>query len=192
MERFTESCRVGFYPTRLTKGLDTDDIEEITLSLMPPALAVAGQILGNSTQAEDAVQETFVRLIRNRDQYDESRPFLPWFYTILRNVCRDMQRQEGRRRRILEKFRTQIRSNTGERHSRDSRDLLSDLPPGEQDVLRLRIQHDLRFREVAVALGISEAAAKKRAQRGLRRLRKHVLAYQNNSTTQIFKAAKAR
>ena len=159
---------------RFKARLEKDVIETIALSLMQPALAAAGEILGNSTQAEDAIQETFVRIIRHRDQYNDSKPFLPWFYTILRNVCRDMQRQEGRRHSILKKLSKQICQHTIECHNMDSPDLLSELPPGEREVLRLRILHDLRFREIAVVLGISEAAAKKRGQRGLRRLRKHI------------------
>jgi RNA polymerase sigma-70 factor (ECF subfamily) len=159
---------------RFKASLEREVIAQIALSLTPSALAAAGEILGNATQAEDAVQEAFIRLIRCRDQYDESKPFLPWFYTILRNVCRDMQRQEGRRRRILETLSQHICAETVATESMEKEDLLSVLPSGEQEVLRLRILHDFRFREIAAALGISEAAAKKRAQRGLRRLRNHV------------------
>lgn len=159
---------------RFKASLEKDVIEKITLSLMQSALAAAGEILGNGTQAEDAVQEAFVRLIRNRDQYNDSKPFLPWFYTILRNVCRDMHRQENRRRNLLTKLCKQNRPDAVENLSLDSSDLLSRLPPGEQEVLRLRILHDIRFREIAAVLGISEAAAKKRAQRGMRRLRKQI------------------
>ena len=176
---------------RFKASLENEVIEKITLSLMQSTLAAARQILGNDTQAEDAVQEAFVRLIRNRDQYDDSKPFLPWFYTILRNVCRDMQRQESRRRSILEELSKQIRPDTIENNPIDSSDLLSKLPPGEQEVLRLRILHDIRFREIAAVLGISEAAAKKRAQRGLRRLRKHMKYYLNDSSNVTLKTETA-
>jgi len=54
-------------------------------------------------------------------------------------------------------------------------DLLRRLPVGERDVLVLRVIEDLPFRDVAAALGISEEAAKKRAQRGLARLREDAL-----------------
>ena len=54
----------------------------------------------------------------------------------------------------------------------DTLDLLDGLPRKARAVLTLRIVHDMAFRDVAAALGISEAAAKKRAQRALRQLRK--------------------
>ena len=53
----------------------------------------------------------------------------------------------------------------------EARDLLAALPPRDRVVLTLRVLHGLAFRDVAAALGISEEAAKKRAQRALRRLR---------------------
>ena len=53
----------------------------------------------------------------------------------------------------------------------DVPELLATLPQGDRAVLLLRIAHDLTFGDVAAVLGISEEAAKKRAQRGLRRLR---------------------
>jgi hypothetical protein len=53
----------------------------------------------------------------------------------------------------------------------DVSELLAKLPPPARAVLTLRIVHDMPFRDVAAALGISEEAAKKRAQRALRRLR---------------------
>jgi RNA polymerase sigma factor (sigma-70 family) len=52
--------------------------------------------------------------------------------------------------------------------------LLDVLANHERDVLVLRIVHGLGFSDVAAALGISEEAAKKRAQRALKRLRAKV------------------
>jgi len=49
--------------------------------------------------------------------------------------------------------------------------LLEMLAPLERHVLELRVVHSMSFKEVASALDISEEAAKKRAQRGLRKLR---------------------
>lgn len=177
--------------SRFKAGLQCEVFEQFTLSLLPSALAAARQILGNDTQAEDAVQETFLRVIRCREQYDEAKPFLPWFYTILRNVCRDMQRREGSRRSALNKLVQQRRSDSKDRQDDPRCDLLWELPPGEREVLHLRILHDLRFRDIAVVLEISEAAAKKRGQRGLRRLRKKISAYKGKSPTIHFEAVTA-
>jgi RNA polymerase sigma-70 factor, ECF subfamily len=44
-------------------------------------------LLGNVKTAEDLVQETFVRLIRDAQSYHYPRPFFPWIYTIARNLA---------------------------------------------------------------------------------------------------------
>jgi len=158
---------------RFQRRGDAEAFEQIASRFLPPALAAAHSILADHALAEDAVQEAFLRVIRGRDRYLPTRPFSSWFYTILRNLCTDMLRRRARRARLLEA----LAGNAGPpavpagHDPPGSLDLLAGLPKGDRAVLTLRIVHDLAFRDVAAALGISEEAAKKRAQRGLRRLR---------------------
>jgi len=153
--------------------LDAAAFDAIVSQFLKPALAVARQFLTDSALAEDAVQEAFLRVVRRRDQYEPARPFASWFYAILRNLCRDMLRHRTRQRRLLDKAAAQAppqvqRPDTA---SVDTLDLLETLPEKARAVLTLNIVHGLPFRDVAAALGISEDAAKKRAQRALRTLR---------------------
>ena len=138
-------------------------------------LGVARRLLENAVQAEDAVQETFLRVIRARRRYDPCRAFSTWFFTILRNVCIDMLRFRARHLHVMREIaENAAHSPADQAVVAESPQLLSRLPKGERDVLFLRIVHDLQFRQIAAALGISTEAAKKRAQRGLRRLRRMI------------------
>jgi RNA polymerase sigma-70 factor (ECF subfamily) len=57
------------------------------------------------------------------------------------------------------------------RRARSLRDALAELKPSEREILLLRYQAELSFREVAEACGLDEPAARKRASRALARLR---------------------
>ena len=154
---------------------DAGAFNEIVSRFLAPALGVAHQMLSGHASAEDAVQECFLRVVRFRRQYDPSRPFSTWFYSILRNVCRDMLRRQGREARLISAVAdlqpTQAAPPPAAGESGGASSILSGLPEAERAVLTLRVVHDLSFRDVAAALDISVEAAKKRAQRGLQRLR---------------------
>jgi RNA polymerase sigma-70 factor (ECF subfamily) len=51
------------------------------------AVSHAMAILGSREDAQDAAQEAFIDAFRALKQFDNSRPFYPWFYVLLRNRC---------------------------------------------------------------------------------------------------------
>ena len=159
---------------RFKRRLDETAFERLICDYTPPAAALAHQMLRDPALAEDAVQEAFVRVIRKRRQYVSSRPFSHWFYAILRNICIDMLRKRKREKdavlHLTHRFKRYVRNEPAS----DDLSLLNTLPLHERFVLKLRVVHSMTFEEIAVALDISEEAAKKRAQRGLRKLRQQI------------------
>ena len=55
------------------------------------------RLLDDHESAEDAVQETFVRVHRGLDGFDEARPLRPWLFSVARNVAIDMVRARLKR-----------------------------------------------------------------------------------------------
>jgi len=59
--------------------------------------ALCFRMLGQRQDAEDAAQETFVRLLKNLAKWDQDRDFEPWLFTIAANRCRTMLATRKRR-----------------------------------------------------------------------------------------------
>src|SRR5436305_9634113 len=55
------------------------------------------RFLGDRTQAEDVFQETFLQVHQSAGQFDTSRRFRPWLFTIAANKARDLIRSQARR-----------------------------------------------------------------------------------------------
>lgn len=60
------------------------------------------RMLGSGSEAEDAVQETFLRAWRNADGFEGRSSVRSWLYRIATNICIDMHRQVQRRARPTE------------------------------------------------------------------------------------------
>jgi RNA polymerase sigma-70 factor, ECF subfamily len=58
-----------------------------------PLLRTAGRLLGRPQEAEDAVQETFLKLYRGIDGFRTGSPFSTYLFRILINTCTDMLRK---------------------------------------------------------------------------------------------------
>lgn len=59
----------------------------IVKKYMKKAYFVALGLVGDSNDALDLSQTAFIKAYRSLSSFDQKRPFLPWFYAILRNLC---------------------------------------------------------------------------------------------------------
>jgi len=138
------------------------------------AATVARRHLGSGSHhlAEDAVQETFVRVFRNEARYDSSRSFAAWFYAILRNICADFRRHGARQHALMERYAQDPAFRQHAPPATPSEDdILKRLQPADREVLIYRLVHGMTFEEIAAQLACSLESAKKKAQRALHRLR---------------------
>jgi len=60
------------------------------------AYRTAYRLLGNVEDAYDLCQEAFLRAYRNISGFDENRPFYPWLYRILKNLCFNFLKRKQR------------------------------------------------------------------------------------------------
>ncbi|MDE2750698.1 MAG: sigma-70 family RNA polymerase sigma factor [Chloroflexota bacterium] len=78
--------------TRAKSG-DQDAFAELVYLFQDPVYNLCYRMLGESGEAEDATQETFLRVFRNLERYDTTRPFKTWLLSIASNHCIDRLRK---------------------------------------------------------------------------------------------------
>ena len=75
------------------KGGDIAAFETLVERYKEVVFGLARSMLRNREDAEEAAQDTFVKLFRARDQFDPDRRLEPWLLRIAGNTCRDMLRR---------------------------------------------------------------------------------------------------
>jgi len=132
------------------------------------------RVAGSRDDADDLLQETWVRVARGAPSFDVRRRARPWLYGIAANLARDLARRRSVRRRAAELERSvppePPRFRPLERL--ELRDRLARLPDRLREVLVLRFFDDLDEAEMAEALGIPKGTVKSRLHGAIRELRR--------------------
>ena len=131
-------------------------------------------LLGSQADADEAVQETLLRAHRAMPTYRAEGTVKAWLCGIARHVCAHTLETRRRGKELLELVPTEGEARDAfeaRRRTRLVRDALEKLKPSEREALVMRFVADLSHREIAVACGLDEAAARKRISRALARLR---------------------
>lgn len=92
---------------RLVKRAISGDraaFESIVREYKQPLFRFVRQYLGNSDDAYDLLQDTFVAAWTAMNRFDSSRPLMPWLRAIALNKCRDYSRRQTVRRVIQRLF----------------------------------------------------------------------------------------
>lgn len=170
---------------RRTLEGDEDAFAVLVRRYLRPALAAAWELTETREDAEDVVQDAFVRTLRGLERYDPSRPFAAWFFTIVRNTARNAAASRGARdaRRGSENEDVSARSVAGdatidhpdameraELRERLER-AIDALPRMQRSCFRLCEAEGFSRAEVAEMLGISEATVRVHLHRARNALR---------------------
>jgi RNA polymerase sigma-70 factor (ECF subfamily) len=141
----------------------------------PAIMGLMCRSVRSRQDAEDLVQQTFLRLHRARHDFDGSRTLRPWLYTIAMNLRADFHRRRGRNREfVVEKMPEPTDEASDIRRLRDAQAVqvaIEQLSEGSRRVIELHWFEGFTFAEVADILGISRSAAKTRAHRAYQTMR---------------------
>jgi len=139
-------------------------------------LRFALHMLSNRGDAEEVVQDTFVRVYRSLPSYVEQESFEPWLFRILANRCRSAGARERRRAEFVEFGEVPERASE-HRHDdaiawREEIALaLAALPAEQREAFVLRHVEDLSYDDMSAATGAGVSALKMRVKRACDALR---------------------
>lgn len=167
-------------------GVNPPDFEQIFLPHLDAAYNVARWLLRNEQDAEDAVQEAFVRAHKSFGRF-RGGDGKAWLMTILRNVCYTMLRKLHRHE-TPEPFDEEIHQGRGETEMQDAlrrkanaesiHCALQKLPDDFREVIVLHDLEGLAYKEIAAVAGIPIGTVMSRLARARQRLRAEIVSAQ--------------
>ncbi len=142
----------------------------------------AMRFTGNSTAAEDVVQEAFLQVHTSAESFDPTRRFKPWLFTITANKARDLLRRRARKRELPFDAHVEADDEGGQRFidlisseqaAPDSdllleekrrlvREVIAAIPERFSEVLILAYYHRFAYKEIGEILGIPLGTVKSR------------------------------
>ena len=128
---------------------------------------------GNREDADDLLQETWVRVARAARSFDTARRFRGWIYGIATNLARDLFRRRMTRERALRDLAAHPPAASGADSVDRSelREHIARLPENMRAVLLLRYYEGMSEAEMADTLDVPRGTVKSRLHAALRRLR---------------------
>lgn len=138
----------------------------------------AQRLVHDPQRAEDVVQETFLRLCQQPPDSLNGR-LVPWLFSVCRNVALDLRRKEQKMTQLVDESvatlpspqslpvdQLELTEQTGQVIH-----LLTLLPENQQEVIRLKFQQGLSYKEISAVTGLSVGNVGFLIHVGLKRLR---------------------
>ncbi|MDZ7723998.1 MAG: sigma-70 family RNA polymerase sigma factor [candidate division KSB1 bacterium] len=161
-------------------------------------LNFAYRFLGNTEEAQDVVQETFLRLFRNKHAYRQIAKFSTWIYTIAGNLAKTELRKRKRRKIVsitdmgFEDKEYDLEDEGADTSRRAEsvmteqiiQQAIDELMPRFRQVIILRDIQELSYEEIGKILNIPLGTVKSRVNRARLKLQSKLQHIRSNQTQQ--------
>lgn len=165
------------------------------------ALSFIHRLIGDQSRTEALGQEAFLRIFKDAKSYQYPRSFTTWFYTIVRNLCKNELRWRSRHPTVSIEENVDHSEHGGSEHSARIGDFLEsgatdpllglvsremsqrlgqalrELPELERDILILNRFQGLKYREISEVVGVPISTVRARIYAALERLRRAIKEY---------------
>jgi RNA polymerase sigma-70 factor (ECF subfamily) len=171
------------------------DFEQQTMELMPLLLAMARRLTKSEEDAQDLVQETYIKAFRSWGQFQQGTNLKAWLLTIMKNTNLNNIEKAGRDKTrgsidALEDWQVGAAESLTTRSSRSAEaEALDNLPaetilkaldtllPDRREVLLLAIVVGLSYKEIAETMGTPQGTVMSRLHRAKEDLRVALMEY---------------
>jgi RNA polymerase sigma-70 factor (ECF subfamily) len=142
----------------------------------PRCARIAVRILGNREDAEEAIQDAFLRAFKALGDYEDRERFSSWLTRILVNQCRTVLARTKRRDALFAELDPRrldfiVAAEQDEGGWAELENVLGQLPAEQREAIVLKYADDLTYQEMSRITGAGESALKMRVQRAFARLR---------------------
>lgn len=163
---------------RLTCRMNISDFQKTVYPLKDKIFRFAKRMVENHEEAEDVVQETFIRLWNKRDDLQSYRSIEALAMTTVKNLCIDKIRARRNFVENLDNHRGYIENIPGSGHDEHTDDMvaairraMNHLPGQQRMIMHLRDIEGYEFEEIAAIAGMNENAVRVALSRARKRIR---------------------
>jgi RNA polymerase sigma-70 factor, ECF subfamily len=173
---------MGFFRRGGTQATAPGDFEAEALSYVDSLYGAALRLTRRPEDAQDLVQETYLKAFRSSDRFTPGTNLKAWLFTILHNTWRNIIRDRGRNPVEVDSEAVEQAADTAAGHETaeemltrraidpNLRDALDSLPPAFRQAVWLRDVEEFSYAEIARVLDVPIGTVMSRISRGRRML----------------------
>ena len=150
---------------------EKEAFEMIVQLWQKPLLVFALRYLDQQIDAWDAVQETWISVIKGLNKLQNPSLFVSWLFRILTNECIDRLRKKQQEVRLLKQADIKLESSEISNENESLSQAIQGLSDEHKTLIMLRFGQGLQVGQIAAMLNIAEGTVKSRLHRALARLR---------------------
>lgn len=186
----------------IRKVIDGDSraFKEIVVTYQKRIYYTVLRMVMNHDDADDVLQETFIKAFTKLNTYDAQYPFYPWLYRIAINTALNHQKKKARLRALsLDDLDGNIHSAELSESPRQNYELEGDeladklkhaleaIPIEQRVVFTLRVNDGLSYQEISDTLDISIGTVMSRLSRAREKLRSLLVGYIESTDVKVHK-----
>ena len=155
--------------------------KQLLLPLYPRLQRVALRLLGNAEDAEDMVQEVYMKLWNKRDALPDVQDVEAYCVTLTKNMCIDRLRMAEVEKEDVDEVPTMLAATDDVEAQVERRDaveqvkqIIETLPEHQQQVIILRDMEDCSFEEIAEQTGLTAVNIRMQLSRARKTIRERL------------------